>query len=391
MAKKIDLIRRVQFFLLIVLLFLMAISYHPTIISMSRAAGMESGTILSRYVMLVFAALFIVCFSIRFYNKSRFLHAYSVLLIIIGIIAFVIYAFVSRRTMITEVRTIFISLAAAIIGWSLAPSDKELYWIVFVFGGVTLFSGIMQVIVNIGGFRIANYYLTDSKNSLGAMLGTGAIAFLFTYLVPPNKMVRLLSFFGFAMSSFVIVTIRARAAFVAVFAIAVLAYYLRTRNRNIIMVAMGSVVAVGLLLVFLPSSVTQYITDSMTAGTQSVDITSGRLGTYQEALAFLSDHLLFGNVTGEHQMSWIHNYPLLQMYRYGLVLSFPILVLYVYLIYFCAKKSYKLGVDSLSPGFMSMLVLGVISLVEPTFPFGPGTVTIFNFLLLGAALRKNYL
>lgn len=391
MAKKIDLIRSVQFFLLIVLLFLMAISYHPTIISMSRAAGMESGTILSRYVMLVFAALFIVCFSIRFYNKSRFLHAYSVLLIIIGIIAFVIYAFVSRRTMITEVRTIFISLAAAIIGWSLAPSDKELYWIVFVFGGVTLFSGIMQVIVNIGGFRIANYYLTDSKNSLGAMLGTGAIAFLFTYLVPPNKMVRLLSFFGFAMSSFVIVTIRARAAFVAVFAIAVLAYYLRTRNRNIIMVAMGSVVAVGLLLVFLPSSVTQYITDSMTAGTQSVDITSGRLGTYQEALAFLSDHLLFGNVTGEHQMSWIHNYPLLQMYRYGLVLSFPILVLYVYLIYFCAKKSYKLGVDSLSPGFMSMLVLGVISLVEPTFPFGPGTVTIFNFLLLGAALRKNYL
>ena len=366
----------------------MAVSYHPTVIQMSRAAGMEQGTILSRYVMLIFVALFAACFTLRFFKSSRFLHTYSILLIIIGIIAFVIYAFLSRRAMITEARSIFISLAAAIIGWSLAPSDKELYWLVFVFGGISLFSGIMQVMVNIGGFRIANYYLTDSKNSVGAMLGSTAIAFFFTYLLPPNKMVKFLSFAGFILAFFVIVTIRARAAIVAVFAIAAYAYYLKTRSRNVIMVVLGTLVAVGILFLFLPASVTQYITDSMTAGSQGEDITSGRLGTYQEALAFLSNHLLFGNVSGDHQMAWIHNYPLLQMYRYGIILSFPILVMYVFLLFYCFKKSLKLGVATYVPGFMLMLVPGIISLVEPTFPFGPGTVTIFNFLFLGASLRK---
>lgn len=388
MTRTFNLLRSIQLFLLFILLFLAAIAYHPVIMQMSRAAKLDSGTVLSRYILAVFIVLFALCFTIRFFQQSRFLRRYAVLLVIVGVVALSIYAFISKTTMITETRTLFISLAAIIIGWKLDLSDKELRSVVFVFGLVTLFSGVMQVMINIGGFRVADYYLTDSKNSLGAMLATGAISFLYIYLTPSGKLTHLVSLACFLLSVFVIVTIRARASIVAVFALSLLAYYLKTRNRNVVLVVMGTFVILGLSLVIMPSTVIQYFTDSMTAGSQGDDITSGRVADYIEAISYLSNHLLFGNVLEEYHMGWIHNYPLLQLFRYGIVLSFPILSMYVYLGFFCIKKSFQIGVDSFIPGFIVMLAPGLISLVEPTFPFGPGTVTIVNFILLGAALRK---
>ena len=38
-------------------------------------------------------------------------------------------------------------------------------FLAFLFSLTTLFSGLMQVFINIGGFRIAKVYLADSKNS----------------------------------------------------------------------------------------------------------------------------------------------------------------------------------------------------------------------------------
>ncbi len=40
-------------------------------------------------------------------------------------------------------------------------------------------------------------------------------------------------------------------------------------------------------------------------------------------------------------------------------------------------------------GYFALLIPFIISMAEPTYPFGPGTATVFNFILFGVALRDT--
>ena len=68
----------------------------------------------------------------------------------------------------------------------------------------------------------------------------------------------------------------------------------------------------------------------------------------------------------------------------------PILCLYVYLFFIIIKGSLRSKVDNIGEvGFFAALVPFIVSMAEPTFPFGPGTATVFNFILLGAAIKSQ--
>ena len=82
--------------ILYVLLFVTAISYHPTIIRMSRAAGFENGTILSRYIILLFGAVTILSLRVSTVKNSRLVRTYLVWLGIIGVAAGTVFAFFNK-------------------------------------------------------------------------------------------------------------------------------------------------------------------------------------------------------------------------------------------------------------------------------------------------------
>ena len=382
-------IKAIRDVLLYILLFVTAISYHPTIINMSRIAGYENGTILSRYIIMLFGAVFILSLSVSMVKKSQFARNYVIWLSVVFIMALVIMAFFQNRIMIHECRAFIIVLGSMMIGYDLRITRSQFVVIVLIFCLTTLFVGIMQVLVNVGGFRIANQYLTDSKNSLGAMLATSAFSFLYLYRTLNKKLSRNLALFCFLLTIVVIVTIRARMAMVAIALVLLFYYFLATRNRNILITvfALGAITIVG--IVFMPSFILDYLDASFTAGTQGTDFTSGRMYTYAEAISYLTQNPLLGNVERLNQIGWIHNYPLLKVYDYGLLFSWPVLVLYVIVGFhaiFMARRFSSLTIACFAG--TCMLIPFLISMAEPTFPFGPGTVTMYNFILIGIAENR---
>ena len=91
-----------------------------------------------------------------------------------------------------------------------------------------------------------------------------------------------------------------------------------------------------------------------------------------------------------NQIGWVHNYLLWNIYRFGLLFSFPIIVLFFLIFFNSLKQSLKCSPDGRECfAYVCLLIPFLISLAEPTFPFGPGTVTLFNFILLGMAEQKK--
>ena len=382
-------IKTIRDVLLYILLFATAISYHPTIINMSRIAGYENGTILSRYIIMLFGAVFILSLNISILKKSRFTRNYVIWLSVIFVASLILVAFYRNRIMLHECRAFVIVLGSIMIGYDLRITRSQLVTIVLVFCLTTLFAGIMQVLVNNGGFRIANQYLTDSKNSLGAMLATGAFSLLYLYRFLNKRFSKNLTLVCFLLTLVVIVTIRARMALVAVALVLLLYYFLATRNRNVLItvLALGAISIIG--IVFMPGFVLDYLDASFTAGSQGSDFTSGRLYTYGEAISYLIQNPLLGNVERLNQIGWIHNYPLLKVYDYGLLFSWPILVLYVIVGFhalFMARRYDSMSIVCFAGS--CLLIPYLISMAEPTFPFGPGTVTMYNFLMIGIAENR---
>ena len=209
-----------------------------------------------------------------------------------------------------------------------------------------------------------------------------------------RPIIRITAFVSIILGVVIILTIRARAAFLVALMIGLTVFLRSLYKRNIAIIMILLLAVLFVLLPLMPDSIYDYIYGSLFAGAQGDDFSSGRVATYQYVVSFLleGNHLWFGNVTQMNSMNtWVHNYPLSQMYRFGLVYSLPILGLYFYLALFCIKHTLQISNPVHESGYSLVLVLILISLLEPTFPFSPGTATLFNFIVLGTTLHYSYL
>ena len=382
-------INEMRYIVLYIFVFLIAISYHPIIISMSRTAGYESGTILSRYITFVFIALFFLCITFSFW-KSSFARHYFFLLVLVLVMSILVDAFFNNKMYFGATRDVALCFIAIVIGWSLNMGGKDIERLLLFFSLVVLFSGLMQVLTNIGGFVIRSQYLADAKNSLGALLSTVIISMIIVWRSSKASAARLVALFFSILGLVLIITIRARGALLSTVIVTLMLFlgYLR-KNKVAIIIASFFILAF-LSMPLMPDVVYNYIHDSLFSGTQNVDFTSGRLSIYESALEYLSesDNLFWGNVDQSFSLgSWIHNYFLLQVFRFGIVFSLPLLILYLFVFYHSARGLMQIKSPLSECGYPLVLVLYFISLLEPTFPYSPGTATLFNFVLIGGALR----
>ena len=378
--------------LLVILAVLVALSSHPTIVEMSRSAGIEKGSILSRYIIVVFIILFLLCFGWKEITKSKQIRIYSFFVIWILVFSVFTMGFFSDNKLFGEVRALVICLVAMSIGWQLRLSEPQMRIVLLVYAIGTLYVGFMQVTNNVGGFVIEDQYLTDNKNALGVMLATSiALLVYIATEVHSRKIWSVLWWIGVVALFAIILTIRARAATIIAFFSLLLIIYRRVHRSFFILVIAVIPAIVLLCILIMPSSIIDYVTSSFFSGFEGGDITSDRSIRNQMALNYLSFHPLLGNLQhGSEHFGWIHNYPLLQLFNNGLIFGMPILCLYVYLFYLIIKGSLRSKVNNIRDvGFFAALVPFIVSLAEPTFPFGPGTATVFNFILLGAAIKSQ--
>lgn len=377
---------------LLLLIGLMAISSHPYIVDLSDESGITNGTVLSKYINLVFSVLFIMCLTNFSFLKCKTLMISGAVFFFIILYYLITFSFFGTDKMLEDARAILISLLAILIGWQLNFGKKELYVVLLAYAGLVLYVGLMQVIVNIGGFEILDLYESDHKNALGVMLSTSVIIFLFVGLNWQEiGWARFVFFVAALVTIVVILTIRARASTIGCVIVLLYVFFARYKKRNFVIYLIVGIVLIVILYNVIPDAVKDYVYNSFYQNYENDDVTSDRLNRNRAALRFLSQHFWLGNLNVYTNLDWIHNYPLEKMYKYGFIFSFPILVLYLFLLAVSFFKSVKADNRNIyCIGCYLLLVPYIVSMAEPTLPFGPGTATIFNFIFFGIFLRKIY-
>lgn len=109
--------QKARYWVLLIFVFLIIFSVHPTIVSMSRNAGLGSGTILSRYIIVLFGVVFVMCFHFRSIMRAKLMRVSLVIYLLILFYYLITWALFGEKSMLLEIRSVAICLIAVMIGW----------------------------------------------------------------------------------------------------------------------------------------------------------------------------------------------------------------------------------------------------------------------------------
>lgn len=378
---------KIQLFLLFLLVTLLGLYYHPYIFSVS--GDMEKGNILSNYILLIFALLFLSSIFVFVSYKIRVVRVMILLIVFISLYSILVYSLFDNSMMFQDLRILFIVFCSIIIGIQLRLTEKQILFFLLYYALLISFTGFMQVWTNIGGFEIKEVYIVENKNALGVALSSSVVISFLLFFYSKKNIYKIACLFLAVFCVIVLLTIRARMSTLTSFCFIFIVLILRAKLKLIILFfPLISLFFLGLYFYF-PDFISDYITESLFAGTVQKDFTSGRGERNFMALSFLMDNLLLGNVDQSFKIPLIHNYPLLKLYNYGLIFSCPILILYFYLLSFVLKNIYIYrGKNTFCVfGLYLLLIPFMVSMAEPGLPFGPGTTTVFNFIIFGISLK----
>lgn len=266
---------------------------------------------------------------------------------------------------------------------------------------LSIVSAIVAVIViknRVGGVVITTEFLVSEKNSLAVVWALSALGLLFYVIRNPFRLINILWCGVYSILFVCIVTSRARAALLALFLTSAVLVIKKLGSFNV-QKAIGLFFGTGIMIiVYLLFSggfenVFQLIEESITMGRNVDDLdslSSGRVAVYSLAVREFFDSPFMGALSTGLTLPWVHNYPLRLLAEFGIFGSLPYMVPYVFMCVITLKgiffKSTFEPVANWELGFhMSALIL-IISMLEPTYPFGPGTVTGIAMFMLGLSI-----
>ncbi|WP_321424484.1 O-antigen ligase family protein [uncultured Bacteroides sp.] len=120
-------------------------------------------------------------------------------------------------------------------------------------------------------------------------------------------------------------------------------------------------------------------------------ISTGRTDVYKSGIKFFLDHpfdgRLFQRIPNPYAM--IHNYFLVNLVEYGLIISIPVFFLYFSYIRYSILNIRFNTFSIYDAGPFIMTELYIVSLFEYSYPYSPGSATIFPFFLLGQCIIRN--
>lgn len=373
------------------LLFLSALSYHPSFFVINGEEG-ASRSILSTSIAIVTLTILILSFRTWIF-RNKVIKQNVIYLIFAFLFGLMISVCFESEEYINEIRNILIAFVFLVIGYCLNLSVKDFFFLFAIFLVVTLYSSMAQVVTNIGGFIIEDQYLANAKNSLGVILGTvciGTVTIAFSNIKLGKWKYLLL---GIAILLFVLLlTIRARATSLAVVIILGYYYIKRSKLQKKHAINFGLIFVVTFILIYSSkyySGIWQFIQDSFLQNRET-DIYGGRNTRNAEAISVIMDNPIWGKLGTDIHTEWVHNYFLRILSEYGILGSLPLFCLYVYYVFFLGKSLLRLDILSIENiGILIILVPFFSSLTEPTFPYAPGTAVIFAFITFGFSLKNN--
>ena len=292
-----------------------------------------------------------------------------------------------------ELRNVAIALVITFIGYNSNLSLKNVLSISLIYYFFILIVTGAQVRTNIGGFIILDSYAAFAKNSLGVLASVATIGL---YIIALSSKANIKKFLLLSLSVILfalILTIRARASSIAVFLICLLYTHRQYsfRSKKTLYVIFGIVVLLTILIISGRFHyIGNFIYDSLTQHYEA-DFSNERVGRGERALEMFAESPLWGILDVNPipvGYTYVHNFALRILTYYGILGGFFLILIYlfqtIYIIRQCLRKESK-NIEFI--GFWIMLSLLFSSLVEPTFPYGPGTAVLGAYLSLGFSLR----
>ena len=366
--------------LLYALLAAVFVSYIPMIYLTSLYNRFSLG-IMSMMVLLV-----VFTFFRSYFLKNRFLVA------VIAVIAFLIIEFIvftvgHLRYNMDDVRQIIIVFLCMIVGYTISMDEQQLsrMSLFYIIGSILL--GLYAIVFYTGSFSFeGDRTLITGKNQIGGMVAVGGAIATYFFLTYENRkgMYLALALLAFFVSAI----LRDRSAFVAFLFFAMVMSFKQFPFYKVFLV----LIAMLLFYLFFKSTIYSFFFNSLIGrGDFDIeDLSTGRSARNEMGIQYFLSHFWEGELQDSANIPWIHNYLLLRLVRYGVWSVFFILVYLLFVVkiikeYFRYKE---LQFDRM--GFFILIIPFFISLLEPSFPFGPGTVQVFVYILFGHALQQDY-
>ncbi|MBR6333365.1 MAG: glycosyltransferase [Bacteroidales bacterium] len=370
--------------LLIATLALIVVSYLPWVY-------LTFAYYIIRYVIMAFmGAAVILTFSLERYASPRFMRLLMATILLVGL-EFVFFRITHRHFRFEDLFQLVVAFLCIGIGLSLDLKPKSWANICFYY---TL--GLAAMIVAncfyfAGGLYVPEYYMVnEGKNQMGGLLAVGAASLFFWGMKLKEERWQYMTVFVLAF--LLLILIRARAD---LFALILCVLFVFVKESELHLKANVKTV-VGILSMLLITYITfnGFVKDELNrfmfgghGGNNIEQASTHRWERNRQGLDFVAEHIVEGEQEDASGISLIHNYPLLRMVRYG-IFSFPLIAFYLFFIgnvIYHLFKSRRTNIRDV--GYVVCMVPLIVSLAEPSFPYGPGSVQMLAFLLLGASLR----
>lgn len=387
------LIRNLRTIIITLLVSLATISYHPFFFnSLLGNSSVSERSVISRYMSFTAIVAFLLTINVFDVWKCSKTKNIFIVLILCYLQALLLAAFFNINTCLYEVNNVMIAVSFMIIGYCSRISIRQFSFITLLYVVLSTFVLYSQVRTNIGGFVILDQYLANAKNALG-VVGTAACITAFYFAVCNVIKKAYIKYFLIGLSIFLIIlllTIRARSSVFILLCVLLIFLYTRVRSNH------GSFIIILLLLslifIFVDALggvnvAVEYIYSSLFQNRET-DFSSDRVNRDAEALEIFFNSPFFGQITYDKEIAWVHNYFLRILSSYGLIGGFFLIYLYLYFVVINIKMLLKSGFSEIRYiGFVIIMSPLISSLVEPTFPYSPGSATVFAFICFGYSLR----
>ena len=365
------------------------VAYMPDIIDNSSAYNTFR---FANYML--FGSLFFLTFNMKHKVYQRIIFVYS-FVIYIFLLESLLFSSLGFNIEFNDILEISIPFIAILTGYNINISTKRYLNFLIIYCIAATMLSVYTAYYYIGGFTILDQSLIDSKNALGAILSnSGAIIMCMIFLKDISKSRKIPFVIFFIIICACLLVLRARAAFVALlfcFLVFLWLFFRYKKNKYLILGVI--IIILGLIYLFGSINMPAFLKDFFFGTSDLKDlnmVSTGRIDRNLAAIKFISDYPMLGQITNYEYLEWVHNYVLLKVSQYGLLGSFPLLCLYFYLIWTIIKKITRIREFSIDDfGYMTMIIPIIISIMEPSFPFGPGSVQVIVYFMFGYSLNKS--
>ena len=285
-------------------------------------------------------------------------------------------------------------------------SQKDILILLWIFSISNIIMGLINIFYYGEGFSITASYLIPEKNQIGPMIGYSILVYLYFIYNYKKIWIKIISSVLVVFSLLILLAVRNRSAIVGIslMIVFILVFFMYLgikkifqNNKKEVLITVGVIVIVliiGLQLEFIQALIDR-IWVSITYNRVITDLNSLSSGRYQlmlDSFIWIDTYPLFGFIGIDTLpiAEYTHVYVLHSLMQYGILGSLPFLMFYITLILMALRILLQINLNRLNLlVFMIISVSLVISLLEYSYPYGPGVSQFILWFLLGQYMFRN--